>query len=123
MLKNILLTLAILTYSYSGKITVSGNCACNSAISSAFTGIDDFIVDENLSKIDKSLSKLLDKKDIKIQKIKDEIKTLEKLIKQNKNDVVYLESIAFLLEQEIQIRKNHKNNNSMNFINKIQKVK
>lgn len=112
--------LIILTLLYStlvsGQITVTGACACNSTIGDTFTEIDDFIVDDNLSEIESALDEPIEKKEEKIEKLKQEIKTLETIINQNKNDITYLAKIAFLLEQEIQIRKFHKTVNPVDLL-------
>lgn len=106
--KIIITFLFLHTLSQAGNISLTGNCACNGVMSSTFSKIDDFIVDDNLKVFNESLEKFIKKKEVKLEKLKNDNEQLLKLIEQNKNDVAYLMKIAFLLKQEIQIRKNHK---------------
>ena len=100
----ILLSLTLLN---AGSITLTGACACNPAMSSAFSQIDTHIIDNNMIPIVNSLDKLIASYDTKIDKLKKESEILDKLIKTNKDEVIFLSKLAFLTQKEIQIRHNH----------------
>lgn len=117
MVSKIIITLTLFfSVANAGTITLAGACACNSTMADAFSEIDTHIVDDNLKEIDKSLDNQIPALETKLEKLEKEIETLDKFIKQAKEEVTYLKKVAFLTEQETQIRAKHKLTNPVEYI-------
>lgn len=82
------------------KVQVTGQCACNPVMQSAYQGMTDYIVGENLSLLPSKIDAIIDEIKLRTEKLENENKTLDSLIANTKTFNFNLQKLKFELVKE-----------------------